>query len=90
MKLRIDSETEAQYRLLVTKAKLAEEAISELLLATVQSSIPDDAKLKVLDWISRADTFKGISYFLTPQTEWTGGDSVDANNHVVNNPHIAR
>jgi hypothetical protein len=90
MKHRITSETAAEYRALAEKAKAIESALMELVIATGATSIPDEAKIKVLNWIDRAETFRGLSYVLTPQTEWMGGDSQESANFVIINPHIAR
>lgn len=78
-----------QYRYLATLAKNIESAISELVVATAKADIPELAKVNILNWIDRAETFRGLSYFLTPQTEWTGGDSSNPKNFRVNAPHIA-
>jgi len=90
MKNRITTETAATYRDLAAQAKAIEDALAAFLLATVQADIPEKAKLATMDWVKRAETFRGLSYFLTPQTEWTGGDSLDERNHVTMSPHIAR
>ena len=90
MKHRITSEVAADYRALAEKAEAIDSALMELVIATGATSIPDEAKIKILNWIDRAETFRGLAYSLTPQTEWTGGDSQDSANFVTMNPHIAR
>lgn len=85
------TEDEAQaYRRLAARAKQIERDLSQLAVSTVAEEIPDDVKARILDWVDRAETFRGLSYFLTPQTQWTGGDSQDAKNFKVTAPHIAR
>lgn len=85
------TEDEARaYRNLAALAKQIERDLAQLAVSTITEEIPDDAKMRILDWIKRAETFRGLSYFLTPQTQWTGGDSQDAKNFKVTAPHIAR
>ena len=81
--------TEAkEYNDLASKAKAIESALSSLLVDVVTSDIPDDAKCEALDFLKRAETFQGLAYFLTPQTEWMGGDSSDPRNFKTRAPHI--
>lgn len=84
----INEITAEQFRKLAAIAREAEEKVQELLVSAVRADIPEDAKMKVLDWIKRAETFRGLSYFLTPQPEWTGGDSSDPKNFKIRAPHI--
>lgn len=79
----------AEYQKLSALAREIEDKLSSLVVATAQAGIPDAVKCNVLDWIKRTETFNGLSYFLTPQTEWLGGDSRDAKNFAVRAPHIA-
>jgi hypothetical protein len=79
----IDQNEQTQWHRLANHAKAIESMLSDLTLATLQADIPDKAKIAVQDWISRADTFKGLSYFCTPQSEWQGGE-----NFKVREPHI--
>tara|TARA_R110000787_G_scaffold6217_1_gene22086 strand:+ start:550 stop:825 length:276 start_codon:yes stop_codon:yes gene_type:complete len=73
------------------KAKEIESLISDLTVASILSkNIDDETKSNILDWIKRAETFKGLSYFLTPQSEWTGGDSTDESNFKYRKPHICK
>lgn len=84
----INEITAEQYRKLSTLAAEVESKLQELFLATVQSDIPADAQMRVLKWLERAETFRGLSYMLTPQPEWTGGDSQDPKNFKLRAPHI--
>lgn len=85
------NETEAQnYHTLAAMAAKIEEDLQSLVVATVESGIPDEVKIHILDWVKRADTFRGLSYMLTPQSEWMGGDSQDAKNFKLRAPHIAK
>lgn len=62
------------------------------LLAQVQVSMFLDFKgkhTKAIDRISKAEeATSGLAYLFTPQTEWTGGDSMDPKNFKVRSPHI--
>lgn len=89
MKHRITEEQASEYRALADKAKAIEEAFSNLVVATAQADIPDEVKLKIMNWIDRVEAFNGLSYFLTPQPEWLGGDSSNPKNFAINAPHIA-
>jgi hypothetical protein len=85
------SESEAnEYRRLSALAASIESQLEELAVAAVKSNIPDTSKIAILDWIKRAETFRGLSYFLTPQTEWTGGDSQNPENFKLRAPHIVK
>ncbi len=79
----ISNETAEQFRALSTLAAEVENKLSEMVLALVQSDIPSEAKLAALKWVHRADTFRGLSYFLSPQAEWMGGDTFK-----TRQPHI--
>lgn len=85
----INEITAAQYRKLSALAAEIESKLEGMVVELVQADIPEDAKLRTLAWINRADTFRGLSYFLTPQPEWTGGDSSDPANFKLRAPHIA-
>lgn len=78
---------QAEWLKLSAMAREIEDKLSSLALATVQSSIPDEYKGNVLDWVNRAETFNGLSYFLTPQSEWLGGSDDNAK-WAVRLPHI--
>ena len=80
----------AEWRKLSDQAKQIETLLSAMAVSVVQSSIADGYKLNVLDWITRADSFRGLSYFCAPQSEWLGGDSTDAKNFCYRLPHIAK
>lgn len=88
--IHISEITVAQYRKLSAVAKEIEDKLSQLLGDTAQADIPDEVKLKIMKWLERADTFCGLSYMLTPQPEWMGGDSQDPANFKLRAPHIAR
>lgn len=88
MKADLTPEQQKEWLKLATLAREIEDKLSELVLATAQAGIADEHKAKVLDWVSRAETFNGLSYFLTPQSEWLGGDD-KTSKWAVRLPHIA-
>lgn len=86
MKTQITEEQAIVYRKLAVQARRAQDEIDLLVLHVSQANVPDGAKLNIMDWIERVSAFRGLAclaYFLTPQSEWTGGDSF-----VTNEPHI--
>jgi hypothetical protein len=89
MSKHITTEQAAEYRRLAVLADKVNKALDELSLATLQAEIPQAVKANIFDWIARAETFRGLPYFLTPQSEWLGGDSSDPKNFAINAPHIA-
>lgn len=79
-----NEETITEYRKLASAAGAIESALQEMVVSVVKSAIPEEAKIAVLEWIKRADTFRGLSYMLHPQSEWMGGESFK-----TRAPHIA-
>ena len=63
------------FRKLEASARAIENALESLMVDIAQSSIPDADKIGALNWLSRADTFRGFSYALHPQAEWQGGET---------------
>lgn len=63
------------YTDLASEARYIEDRLSGLTLHTMQAGIPELVKLEILYWIQRAETFRGLSYFLTPQSEWQGDEN---------------
>jgi hypothetical protein len=90
MKTRITEPEAAAYRELASRASAIQSAINDFTVAMMGAGIPDTVKIKIMDRMSDKPSFQSLAYFLTPQTEWTGGDSLDDRNHVTMNPHIAR
>lgn len=82
--IHISEETSAEYLKLSAQASAIENALQEMVVSVVKSAIPDETKIAILDWIKRADTFRGLSYMLHPQSEWMGGESFK-----TRAPHIA-
>lgn len=64
----------------------------KLILTTGHPEMTDQERngvMAVLKCLNSAENeLSGLSYLCTPQTEWTGGDSSLASNHVVRIPHI--
>jgi hypothetical protein len=85
----LNTQESAEYRKLAERAREIEDKLESLLMESLTSPLLSDGiKKEVADWIGRADTFKGLSYFLTPQNEWAGGDPMDPNNNKTRAPHI--
>lgn len=89
MKTKLTEEQVLEWRKIANQASKIEAMVSELLVITAQAKIGDADKVKVLDWIDRAEAFSGLSYICTPQSEWLGGDSMDGKNFCYRPPHIA-
>lgn len=85
--------TRNQWLELSHKANIAREALSELSLALAQAAkaVESDAELSkslVREFCHVNDiNFLG-GYWYFPQSEWTGGDSLDPKNFVEREPHI--
>lgn len=80
----LTSESEKEYNYLASIAREVEEKLQLLVLETAKArDIPDNVRGNILHWVARAETFRGLSYFLTPQSEWQGGES-----WKVRAPHI--
>lgn len=75
MKTYINESQATQYNRLSAMADLIDQQIQALAVAIVQAGIPDEDKVGALNYLSRADGIKGLSYALHPQSEWQGGES---------------
>lgn len=88
MNKRISEDQAAEYEGLERAARAITEAVSNFVVAVAEADVPEEVKVKCLEIADGLDTF-GLAYRLHPQSEWTGGDSSDPKNTVINAPHIA-
>ena len=89
MSKRITLHEASQYSMLAAQARKVSAELDALALQALQADIPEASKVNIFKWLERAEPFSGLAYFLTPQPEWTGGDSSDPKNTVLTEPHIA-
>ena len=73
------------FNTLTRLAKKIEEAQSDLLQESLKADIPDDARHAILKELLPQGA---LSYVLTPQPEWTGGDSGCDDSYRMVWPHI--
>lgn len=78
----MNNEEEQAYRNLEATASKIADDIGEFDVQVLQSPIPEEVKLRILEW---NQGYRSLAYFLHPQPEWTGGDS-----SKINPPHIAK
>lgn len=79
----------AAYERLEGLAREIECAKDNLFRAALEAEIPDEAKIRIIQRLERAAS-TGLAYDLHVQHEWTGGDSMDADNFKATSPHIER
>lgn len=82
-------EERAACQSLADKARQIATLMGELVVEAITSEhLTTEERLAVLEWDKRAENYKGFAYFLTPQSEWTGGDSSDPKNTKFRKPHL--
>ena len=75
-----------EFSALERRAARISELLLDLTLATVQAqTIDEGTKVNILNWIDRAEGFRGLAYNLHPQGEWQGGEV-----WKTRAPHICR
>ncbi len=86
MKNYIDSEMADKWRSIADKWKQA-----NCLLLDIRLELLRDIGVRsgpAIETVNRAIRETALSYEYTPQSEWTGGDSLDPNNFKYRFPHI--
>jgi hypothetical protein len=79
----LTAEQTETYRRLSSLASKIADAICEFDVAVLNSDIPQEVKVKLLDLTYSLPT-DGLAYRLTPQSEWMGTDQFK-----TRSPHIA-
>ena len=87
MSERIDEKTADKWQKIATLLKTAKEAVDEAAVALlVELNVTGGAAATAIH--EAQDALAGHSYMFTPQSEWTGGDSMLPNNFKWCKPHI--